>query len=78
MVRTVRDGKKVVPTCSECGCRLEDTGYGDWVHFGHITNYLSDTDARGCKCSLVNMRFVKFADGWKYTRSTATLGWQSV
>lgn len=51
----VRDGKQVVPTCPECGCRLgqfEDM----WYHFSKSKSFLGDNkdkkDARGCKCSL--------------------------
>lgn len=48
----VRDGKRVVPTCPECGCRLgsfEDT----WYHFSARGELLPDKDARGCRCPLL-------------------------
>lgn len=43
----VKNGKQVVPTCPECGCRLaqfEDM----WYHFEGT----KEKDARGCLCSL--------------------------
>lgn len=47
---TVRDGKKVWPTCPECGCRLQRVA-GFW---GHFIGKESDNDARGCKCKYVS------------------------
>lgn len=46
----VRDGKKVAPTCPECGCRL--TTFEDIYY--HWLNKDLDRDARGHKCSLLN------------------------
>lgn len=42
----VKNGKQVVPTCSECGCRL-------FVMQGAMAHFYGDTeyDARGCLCS---------------------------
>jgi hypothetical protein len=49
----VRNGKRVVPVCPECGCRLEYTSLDTGRHFyGGIIN-----DARGCKCVLYTAPF---------------------
>jgi hypothetical protein len=61
MVNTVRDGQKVVPTCSECGCRLEDKG-GVWLHF---LNWDHTKDARGCKCKNLNKSWMKTVSGFQ-------------
>jgi hypothetical protein len=51
MVKYMRDGIKVWPYCSDCGCRLNITK-GPWESEYRLTHFgLSGTvDARGCKC----------------------------
>jgi hypothetical protein len=53
---TVRDGKKVWPTCPECGCRLDiiSLSYEDLILAQHFFDGHLDKDARGCICPLVN------------------------
>jgi len=51
MVNLVRDGKKIWPTCEECGCRLQKSPSESNVplilnHFGSDPHQ----DARGCRC----------------------------
>ena len=57
MPSSIRDGKRVWPTCDECGCRLnlyiEDSKWTSMRHFG--LHYKKD--ARGCTCSQVNTEF---------------------
>jgi hypothetical protein len=55
MTTMVLDGQKVVPTCIECGCRLQEISPNYWVHFG--THPFLLVDARGCKCNLVHHSF---------------------
>lgn len=70
----VRDGKKVAPTCPECGCRLEESYPGDWTHYGY--QWPNDIDAKGHKCPLLDRRFHKFDDGsWRHINMTQTLNW---
>jgi hypothetical protein len=59
MVNTIRDGQKVWPYCTECGCRLMLYPHDDewtWVtHYGEGQSWFTlERDARGCICSLVN------------------------
>jgi len=50
----VRDSQRVVPTCTECGCRLEQRDSGMWMHYGtQIPNTFVDADSRGHKCTLL-------------------------
>lgn len=61
METVVRDGKKVWPTCPECGCRLEEFHPNRFAHFqGRLWR-----DARGCECSLY-MTFYKVENGKVY------------
>jgi hypothetical protein len=48
---SVRDGQLAPVTCSACGCRLEDGGDGQWLHFGR----LGGRDARGCRVDCVEV-----------------------
>ena len=46
----VRNGQRVVPTCPECGCRLDEKAWGSYFHFigkydGKVTR-----DAAGHVC----------------------------
>lgn len=55
----VRDGKRVWPTCPECGCRYEITKMANpsWNNDGWTLSHFGDDDkrdARGCICSLVS------------------------
>lgn len=52
----VRDGKRVVPTCPECGCRLKyNESVDSWSHiFG--TGY---DDSRGHKCGHLGVFWVR-------------------
>jgi hypothetical protein len=56
-MNTVRDGKKVWPTCPECSCRLDNKG-DMFFHFGKDWF----RDARGCKCSYTGLAFLKMGD----------------
>ena len=59
----VRDGKKVHPTCPECGCRLVLV-LGRWIHFMAF----SGRDARGCRCSMssIPMLIMRGSNGSPY------------
>ena len=51
MLSTVREGKKVHPTCIDCGCRLNVVTIEDMVfahHFAH--NYDGARDAQNHLC----------------------------
>jgi len=48
MITQVRDGKKVWPTCPECGCRLMEMPICN--HLKHFRGKDFDRDAKGCKC----------------------------
>jgi transcription initiation factor TFIIIB Brf1 subunit/transcription initiation factor TFIIB len=51
--RVVRDGQRVLVTCSSCGCRLDSTSVGggvEWYHYGR----LGGRDARGCRVACVD------------------------
>lgn len=60
MVNMVRDGKKVWPTCPECGCRYEITKMASpsWNDDGwtlaHFEGETEDRDARGHLCELID------------------------
>jgi hypothetical protein len=43
--RSVRGGQGAPVVCSACGCRLEATENGRFLHFGR----LGGRDARGCR-----------------------------
>jgi hypothetical protein len=49
--RAVRDGQLGPVTCAACGCRLEDAGDANWVHFGR----LGGRDARGCRVDCIDL-----------------------
>ena len=51
MVNLIRDGQKVWPYCTECGCRLNLAVMEEWTWLFHYGN--GEKDARGCNCSLV-------------------------
>lgn len=55
-MQTVRDGKKVWPYCSECGCRLNKVAEGVLTHFQGT--YIKD--ARGCICK--EYRFIWYGE----------------
>jgi hypothetical protein len=63
MVNEIRDGKRVVPTCIECGCRLDIKAEGFLQHFLSKDH---TTDARGCKCKHLNKSWMKTQNGWTY------------
>jgi len=53
---TIRDGRRVWPYCSECGCRLEifeNDVFLTFRHFGSSENL----DARGCLCSRISLEW---------------------
>lgn len=55
-MKMVRNGQKVWPYCSECGCRLAiSKTINDEALLCHWGSY--DTDMRGCVCSLVNKTY---------------------
>jgi len=43
--RSVRDGQGAPVVCAACGCRLEASGEGRFLHYGR----LGGRDARGCR-----------------------------
>lgn len=65
MLKAVRDGKKSVLECPDCGCRLniisfasmmdapaiEYDDYGKFAH--HFVGDLENTDAKGHKCKSI-------------------------
>jgi hypothetical protein len=55
MTTMILGGQKVVPTCTHCGCRLQEIRDNYWTHFG--THPWLLVDARGCKCPLVHNSF---------------------
>lgn len=61
MYQVGRDGKLVVPTCPDCGCRLREMqiAISEPVYFSHYGfRFGTDThDARGCKCPSVTKFF---------------------
>ena len=62
MVNLVREGRRVWPTCSECGCRLDISVVDEWACLTHF-GLEDEKDARGCFCPIVNQRT------WVITRS---------
>jgi hypothetical protein len=50
----VRDGKKVAPSCSDCGCRLEVLENHMFVTMRHFYGF-DGRDAWGCKCPSVDL-----------------------
>jgi hypothetical protein len=62
-MKTVRNGQKVWPYCSDCGCRLEV----NWVFENteqehalvvHFYDGIINKDARGHSCSLVDKMYL--------------------
>ena len=53
----VRDGKRVVPTCPECGCRLRSLSESYPSFMGHFqTEEMGQMrDARGHECEFATM-----------------------
>lgn len=58
-MKLIRDGKRVWPTCSKCGCRLQIKADGPKYMLSHFigestkvsyNEVVWHTDARGCKC----------------------------
>lgn len=54
-MKTVRDGQRVWPYCSECGCRANVIPYADGYVLKHFHGAWSTysphiIDARGCRC----------------------------
>lgn len=62
-MKTVRNGQKVWPYCSECGCRLEIFENGMFVSLRHFGSF--DKDARGHKCSKLDLE-------WTHTKGLIT------
>lgn len=68
-MKTVRDGRKVWPYCSECGCRLHIAvpyvlkpldpyvSPHDTVYLWHFDGDVRDRDAKGCQCSLIETMY---------------------
>ena len=56
----VKDGKRVAPTCSECGCRLRTHDDGSLSHFMGPMKYDGSyaIDAKGHKCGLLTVFWV--------------------
>jgi len=55
----VRDGQIVVPTCHDCGCRLQHANFTDSegkIEFNHYYGN-GERDARGCICPSVDNAF---------------------
>lgn len=52
----VREGKKVWPTCTECGCRLNVEESGKVYHYGE-----GPKDAKGHTCSLVSTAWIMYS-----------------
>lgn len=64
----VRDGKRVVPTCPECGCRLaqfED----QWWHYEGIW----PRDARGCICPSATFGYELIDPNDKFDKSNIVM-----
>lgn len=51
----VRDGKRVVPTCPECGCRLAQFESMWYHYYDEVKHFFRD--ARGCICNLYDKAF---------------------
>lgn len=54
-ILSVREGKKVWPFCSDCGCRINKE---TWYHFGDGEFFFSEKDARGCKCPSLSINLI--------------------
>jgi hypothetical protein len=76
-MNTVRDMKKVAPTCPECKCRLKEFS-GRYSHYGNLHALISGRDARGCLCKFAARDLTRFDDGWYHIETTATLNWQKL
>lgn len=57
MTYQVRDGKQVVPTCPECGCRL-DSPYFPEQYFHFVSGYGDSKDAKGHRCKYIAHHFM--------------------
>lgn len=65
-MKTVRDGRKVWPYCTECGCRLEIDqvaayyfeGHHTLAHFNGGWGKNSWVDARGHSCSKITNKWI--------------------
>ena len=55
----VRNGQRVVPTCPECGCRLEIFENGMFVTLRHFWGS-PEKDARGCICKGLDLEWTFF------------------
>jgi len=63
MFNMVRDGKRVAPTCPECGCRLkviygERKIWGENAYFYSHFEGLDSRDARGCLCTEISTYYI--------------------
>lgn len=56
-METVRNGQRVWPFCSECGCRLEIFENNIFVTLRHFWGNQITQDARGCRCSKINLEW---------------------
>lgn len=66
MVNNIRNGQKVWPTCSECGCRLKiitpNKGIWEGALFLNHFEGVDNRDARGCICADIDTYYI-YKDG---------------
>lgn len=71
-MRVVRDGQLVVPSCPDCGCRLEKfhSTLLKGQAYRHFDGY-PNRDARGCNCKYLETLFTvennKIHSFWAYS-----------